>query len=414
MLRLMDQLSLLGIEPPVWSVGELNRRVRQLLESDYRLQDLWVSGDVSNLSRPSSGHLYFSLVDAQASVRCVMWRSQVASLARFPRDGEAVEVHGHVSVYEAGGQYQLYADAIRPAGEGALFKAFLELRDRLEAEGLFGPARKRPLPPWPKRIGVVTSPTAAALRDVINVLRRRFPLVTLILAPTPVQGEEAPPGIVASLQALNRHARPDLILVVRGGGSMEDLWAFNDENVVRAVAASEAPVVTGIGHETDVILADFAADRRAPTPSAAAELATPDRVDLIQGLGEARLALARAFETHLGSRRRRLEAHQTTLRFVSPLARIVSSRQRVDEQLARAWRVLRHDIALRGAAVTGLIQTLHAVSPGLVLARGYSVVTRQDDGSVVRSVTQVASGDPLRVRVHDGEFGAEVSTPKPS
>jgi len=211
MLRFVSQLSIFGLEPQVWSVSSLTRYVRQALESDYRLQDIWITGEALNVSRPSSGHLYFTLKDAEASLRCVMWRSEVALQKVLPRDGEAIEVHGHVSVYEAGGQYQLYADAIRPAGEGDIFQEFLRLRALLEAEGLFDPERKRPLPIWPKRIGVVTSPTGAALRDVLNVLSRRFPLVEAILAPTPVQGDEAPAGIVSALEALNTYSHPDLL-----------------------------------------------------------------------------------------------------------------------------------------------------------------------------------------------------------
>ena len=266
MLRLMSYFQTFGLEPKIWSVVDLTRYVRQTLETDYRLQDLWVKGEAFNVSRPSSGHLYFTLKDSEASLRCVMWRSEVADLTALPRDGEAIEVHGRISVYEAGGQYQLYADDIRPAGIGALFEEFIRLRDRLEKEGLFDPERKRPLPEWPKRIGVVTSPTGAALRDVLNVLRRRYPLLEVILAPTAVQGDEAPGGIVSALAALNTYSDPDVILLVRGGGSIEDLWAFNDEGVARAIAASEAPVVSGVGHETDVIIADYVADVRAPTP----------------------------------------------------------------------------------------------------------------------------------------------------
>ena len=411
MLRFVSQLSIFGVEPQVWSVSSLTRYVRQALESDYRLQDIWVTGEAFNVSRPSSGHLYFTLKDAETSLRCVMWRSEVLLQKALPRDGEAIEVHGHISVYEAGGQYQLYADAIRPAGEGDLFQEFLRLRALLDAEGLFDPERKRSLPIWPERIGVVTSPTGAALRDVLNVLRRRFPLVEAILAPTPVQGDEAPAGIVSALEALNTYSQPDLILVVRGGGSVEDLWAFNDEGVARAIAASQAPVVVGVGHETDVVIADFVADVRAPTPSAAAEIATPDRENLTNELAEMRNTLEDEFNSYLRELRREYRDRQAALLMISPRAQVANARQRVDEALYRATAAMRHGLDLRRAAVMGLAQTLHAVGPSAVLDRGYAVVTRVDDGVVVRSIGQVEPGDELNVRVSDGTFGVEAKPP---
>lgn len=412
MLRPMSQLSLFGITARRWTVSELNRHVRQVLEMDIELRDVWVEGEVSNLSRPSSGHLYFTLKDAQASLRCVMWRSETAHLERLPRDGEAVEVHGNVGVYEAGGQYQLYADSLRPAGEGRLYQAFLMLKDRLEKEGLFDPERKRPLPPFPKRIGLVTSPTGAALRDVVHVLRRRFPLAEVVLAPTPVQGDEAAPGVISAIEAVNRYSRPDVILVVRGGGSIEDLWAFNDEGVARAIADSAAPVISGIGHETDFVIADFVADRRAPTPSAAAEIATPDQRDLSLDVRNAQGALTGAFRELLGESRRELGQAQSNLRRFSPHTQVVNARQKVDDLLRRSLAAVRHDLALRRTGISGLTQTLAAVGPPAVLARGYAVVTHATDGSVVRRTDQVGSGDRIDVRVSDGSFAAEVGNAK--
>ena len=407
MLRGVSQLSIFGLQT-TWSPSELNRHVRQLIESDYRLGDLWVAGEVSNLSHPASGHLYFSLRDAEAALRCVMWRPEVARLSHLPRDGDAVEAHGRLSVYEAGGQYQLYADLIRFAGEGELYREFLRLKAKLEAEGLFDPARKRPLPQWPRRIGLVTSPTGAALQDVLNVLRRRYPLVEVVLSPTPVQGEDAPPAIVEALRAVNATSHPDVILLVRGGGSMEDLWAFNTEEVVRGVVDSAAPVVTGIGHETDLILADFAADRQAPTPSAAAEIATPDQAELAAEVIEFRHRLARAWEERNRTLRYLIAEQQAALALASPRARVANARQRVDDLAHRATAAVRHGVALQRAALNGLIQTLGAVGPETVLARGYAVVRRIEDSAVVRSVAQVKTGDPLSVRVRDGSFDARV------
>ncbi|HLC05195.1 MAG TPA: exodeoxyribonuclease VII large subunit [Anaerolineales bacterium] len=410
MLRPMGQLSLFGITARHWTVSEINRHVRQVLEMDIELRDVWVEGELSNLSRPSSGHIYFTLKDSQASLRCIMWRSEAAQLERMPRAGEAVEVHGHVGVYEAGGQYQLYADSLRPAGEGRLYQAFLMLKDRLEKEGLFDPERKRPLPEFPKRIGVVTSPTGAALRDVVHVLRRRFPLVEVVLASTPVQGDEAPAGIVSAIEAVNRYARPDVILVVRGGGSIEDLWAFNDEEVARAIADSAAPVVSGIGHETDFVIADFVADRRAPTPSAAAEIATPDQRDLSLDVKNSRNALTGAFRELLGEELWALEQQRASLQRFSPHAQVVNARQKVDDLLRRSLGAVRHNLALRRAGLGGLTQTLAAVGPPAVLARGYAVVTLATDGTVVRRVDQVSPGDLIDARVSDGSFTAEVGS----
>jgi exodeoxyribonuclease VII large subunit len=251
------------------TVTEINRRARMTLESDLLLQDVWVGGEVSGLSRPASGHLYFTLKDSSAAIRCVMWRDSAARVS-IPREGEAVEAHGRISLYEAGGQYQLYADYLQPAGQGELFAEFQRLKAKLEGEGLFDPARKRPIPRWPGRIAVVTSPIGAAWQDVQNVLARRFPIAEVLFAPTTVQGEDAPRRIGAALRRADR-AKADVVLLVRGGGSIEDLWAFNDESVVRTITAMQTPVVTGIGHETDFTLADFAADLRAPTPSARSE-----------------------------------------------------------------------------------------------------------------------------------------------
>lgn len=385
---------------------ELVRYLRQALEADYRLQDVWVRGEVSNVSRPASGHLYFTLKDSESSLRCVMWRSEAERQRYLPRDGETVDAHGRLSVYESAGQMQLYADAVRLSGEGELYQAFLQLKARLEAEGLFDPARKRPQPEFPARIGIVTSTAAAALRDVVRVLQRRFPLAIAILAPTPVQGVEAPAGLVAAIRALNRHARPDVILLVRGGGSPQDLAAFNDEGLARAIAASEAPIVTGVGHETDFTIADFVADVRAPTPSAAAELAVPDRLSLAEDLAAARRAAGRAVRQTLQDHRMRTERLHARLSAQSPRARLANARQRLDELALRSVRAVRSALALRAASVGGLAQTLRAVGPPAVLARGYAVVRLAASRSVVRSVRQVRAGSRLEIRVQDGEFPA--------
>ena len=405
----MEQLALFDASPR-WTVTDLTRHLRELLESDPDLQDAWVQGEISNLSRPSSGHIYFTLKDLGASLRCVMWRPSAARLRFAPSDGMAVEVHGSVSIYEAGGQYQLYADTLRPLGEGALYREFLRLKALLEAEGLFDVARKRPIPERPRRIGIVTSPTGAALRDMLNTLRRRYPLAEVILASSPVQGEEAPPGIVTALQNLNRRVEPDVILLARGGGSIEDLWAFNDERVVRAVVESRAPVITGVGHETDFTLADFAADLRAPTPTAAAELATQVTVpDLRLALNEINNILSSTLATRFERQHSSLADFQNRLRLFSPLRRVQNERQRLDEWTRRGNAAQAHRLALARARLKGVESRLSALNPLAVLSRGYSIVTRRADGQVVAHRTAVRDGDNLRVRVQDGEFEARVT-----
>lgn len=353
--------------------------------------------------------MYFTLKDEAATLRCVMWRPEVARLLEIPKDGEAIEVHGNIGVYEAGGQYQLYADQIRVSGEGILYQEFARLKVKLEGEGLFDLERKQSLPEFPERIGVVTSPTAAAFEDVLNVLRRRFPLVEIIISPTTVQGEDAPPMIVTAIQALNDFSKPDLILIIRGGGSMEDLWAFNNEEVVRAVANSQIPVITGIGHETDMILADFAADIRAPTPSAAAEVGTPDRADLEDELAEIRSRLMRLMSDQIIRYKWELRSEGERLLRTSPFAQINNAKQQVDELFLRIKTVVVHMLSLRKAAIEGLNQTLRVVGPSAILDRGFALVHRTEDGSLVRSVDQIEGGDGLRVQVSDGKFSAEVT-----
>ncbi len=260
---------------PRWTVTELTRHLRQLLEADTSLQEAWVEGEISNLSRPSSGHVYFTLKDSGASLRCVMWRKDAARLHFAPQEGSAVEAHGSISIYEAGGQYQLYVDILQPVGEGVLYQEFLRLKALLEAEGLFDLARKRPIPEFPAPYRDNNIAHRRGTEGYAQYFETTVTVVEVFLAPVPVQGEEAPAAIVLALRDLNRLVAPDIILLARGGGSIEDLWAFNDERVVRAITQSTAPVITGVGHETDFTLADFAADLRAPTPTAAAELATP-------------------------------------------------------------------------------------------------------------------------------------------
>ncbi len=407
---MLEQLSLFAIaDRKAYTVSQLMARIRTTVETDPRLLDVWVEGEVSNFRQVSSGHCYFTLKDAGAELRCVMWRDRVRGMRTLPANGDSVLAHGRVGVYEQRGDLQLYVDALEPLGVGWLYQEYERLKARLEAEGLFAPERKRPLPRFPRRIGVVTSPDAAALRDILNILSRRYPLAEVILAPTLVQGDEAPPQIIAALRALNAREDIDVILLARGGGSLEELWAFNDERVARAVAASRIPVVCGVGHETDFSLADFAADQRAPTPSAAAELATPDRAELRQQVRILRNRLSRALEADLSRRRERVREQVRALRRLSPALRLTQSRQRLDDLTERAGRAIRHQMAVRRERLAGLAGRLEGVSPLATLERGYAIVRRAADGLIVRSPAQVQAGDALRVRVRDGEFGAMVS-----
>lgn len=405
MWSLMTQIPL--FEFALWSISELTRYLRDLLESDDILQDLWVRGEISNLARPSSGHLYFTLKDNTSALKCVMWRNSVLRLSFIPREGQAVEAHGSISIYDTGGQYQLYMDQIRPAGEGALYQEFIRLKTRLEAEGLFDPDRKRPVPRFPHKIGIVTSPTGAALRDILNTLRRRYPVAEVFLAPSPVQGEEAPAELISALQSLNRSVHPDVILVARGGGSIEDLWAFNDEQVAYAIAASEAPVISGVGHETDFTIADFVSDLRAPTPTAAAELATPNRLDLKTDLTSTIGRLYRSIQAVTSTSISQVERLQNRLSQLSPIALVLSSRQRIDDMTLQINRSMMHILKLQSAGLIGVEQHLSSLNPFSILKRGYAVVIHPD-GTLVRSISQVQVGNDLDVRLHDGKFPVTV------
>ena len=396
----MSQPALFSESP--WTVTALTRRIRQRLDSDNLLQDLWVQGEVSNITRPASGHVYFTLKDGSAAIRCVLWRATARQMPSTVRDGTAIEVHGRVSVYEAGGQYQLYADSIRLSGEGALYQEFLQLKSRLEAEGLFDAARKRSIPEFPLRIGLITSPSGAALQDVLHTIGRRMPLAHVIFAPAPVQGSDAPPALERALERV-AGKRPQVILIVRGGGSIEDLWTFNDPNLVRAVARSAVPVICGIGHETDFTLCDFVADLRAPTPTAAAELATPRSMrDLLEELAQVRARMRSAaglLTTELGNR---LQSAAAQLRLVSPARWLERERQRLDDFDGRITSGILHGMQLLSARVAGLEHRMTALNPLAVLGRGYAVVARADDGQIISRIEQAA--ELMSVRVTDGEF----------
>jgi exodeoxyribonuclease VII large subunit len=430
----------------VLSVSALNRSVRDLLEHRFPL--LWVGGEISNFVQARSGHLYFSLKDDQAQVRCVMFRGRGASLDWQPRDGLQVEVRALVSLYEPRGDFQLNVEFMRRAGLGALYEAFLRLRDRLEREGLFDPALKRPIPAYPRSIGVVTSPAAAALRDVLTTLARRNPSIPVVVYPAAVQGEGAPAEIVAALAAAARRRECDVLILCRGGGSIEDLWAFNDERVARAIRACAIPVVVGVGHETDFTIADFAADLRAPTPTGAAELASPERAELRARLdllaGRLHRRITRDLETRLQlldhlTRRlvhpgRRLDAQTALLAQLGARLALAAERSlergrwRVRELAGAAVRGLPalaplearfaglaqrmraaalHGSAQRTARLESLVQNLAHLDPRAVLERGYAIV-RDGEGRIVRRSAGLARGDPLDLTFAEGGANARV------
>lgn len=397
------------LSPPVLQVSQLNRLLRELVENEQLLQDIWIGGEISNYARAASGHVYFTLKDQAASLKCVIWKGNAFRLRMSLRDGMSVEAHGQVSLYEARGECQLVVDALRLAGEGELYQEFLRRKALLEAEGLFDPERKRPMPAVPARIGVVTSPTGAALQDILNTLGRRYPLAEVLLAPASVQGENAPREIIAALQLLYQKPLLDVIILARGGGSLEDLWAFNDEAVVRMVSDSPVPLVTGIGHETDFSLCDFAADLRAPTPTAAAEQVSPDLADIRLRLGEMAEALSLVMDEALEKQEDLLRGCTQRLQRVSPRAGIMENARRLDELAGRFQSAYRHTNEIRLAHARNLAARLIALDPERVLQRGYAMI-RGEDGTIVKSVRQVSPGQQVEVKVSDGAFGAKVST----
>ena len=434
----------------IYSVSRLNREVRVLLERGFG--SLWLEAEISNFTRPSSGHWYFSLKDAAAQVRCAMFRQRNMLCAFTASDGQKVLVRARIGLYEPRGEYQLIVDHMEDAGLGALRRQFEELSAKLEREGLFAAERKRPLPSLPGRIGIITSPTGAAVRDILHVLARRFPAVAVLVYPVPVQGAQAAVEIVAALEAAGRRAECDVLILARGGGSLEDLWAFNDERLARAIVASPIPVITGIGHEIDFTIADFAADVRAPTPSAAAELVVPDAEEWLGAFVRLGTRLQRGMRRRLEEHRerlrwltgraalvspaarlsaqaqrldeleqclvrgvrRRLQEHRERLRWltgraalVSPSTRLTQQRLRLeilDQQLSRAWRQV---INSRREKLLPLMRTLNAVSPLATLERGYAIVSLEG-GEILRNAADVKPGTIIEARLARGRVRAKI------
>lgn len=437
----------------IYSVSRLNEAVRDVLEESF--PPLWVEGELSNLARPASGHMYFSLKDSNCQVRCAMFRRANYGLRFAPENGMRVLVHARVGLYPQRGEFQLVVDFMEEAGEGALRRAFEALKQRLAAEGLFDEDRKRLLPTVPRQIGVVTSPTGAAIRDILSVLARRFPSIPVIIYPTSVQGENSADEIVGALALATERAECDVLILARGGGSLEDLWSFNEERVARAIAACPIPVVAGVGHEVDFTIADFVADRRAPTPSAAAELVTPDREELaatvaglwgrlrrrfderlrtrrqqlaalnrhlahmhprrrledhIQGLDSCTLRLARAMRHHLQQRRDRMAVLDARLAGVEPGAGLRANRQTLADLDRRLASAVNEGLRARAAEVERFTHALALVSPLHTLARGYAIVTAADSTRVIRAAGEVHSGDKVKALLGKGSFRGTVDS----
>lgn len=442
-----DPFARLNLDREVLSVSQLNNRARLLLEDVF--SGIWVEGEISNLARPASGHIYFTLKDGQAQVRCALFRQNAARVRQALRDGLAVKVRGKVSLFEGRGDYQLILDAVEPAGDGALRLAFEALKEKLGAEGLFASTGKIALPVHPRRIGIVTSPTGAVIRDIISVFRRRAPQVELNLIPTAVQGREATAQIVRALQRADAQGF-DALILARGGGSLEDLWCFNEEAVARAVAACSTPIVSAVGHETDVSIADFVADVRAPTPSAAAELLAPDSSELLQRLHnlqrrlvlhmQGRLArerlrldgvskrlrhpgerlrqqaqrlddldmrLRRAFNQQLASQRERLARLDARLAAQHPGRSLALLRQRLDGLAERLPRAMQGQLRNQRQRLGALAGQLQIVSPLATLGRGYSILL-DERGQAVRSAAQTQPGQRLKARLSEGELDVRV------
>jgi exodeoxyribonuclease VII large subunit len=440
----------------VLTPSSLNRLVRDLLGD--ALPQVWIEGELSNVARPTSGHLYFTLKDSGAQVRCAMFKMKASMLRFRPADGMQVMLRAKVGLYEPRGEFQLVAEYMEPSGEGALQRAFEQLKARLNAEGLFEASRKRPLPRYARRIGVITSATGAAVRDVLSVLARRWPLAHVDVLPVPVQGREAPPAIVAMLRKASACERYDVVLLTRGGGSLEDLWAFNEEIVARAIHASAVPVISAVGHEIDFSIADFVADLRAPTPSAAAELLVPDAVAIGRHLRQLQQRLVTVQQRQLQARSQRLDhalvrlqaqrpqarlqrdrerLHHLRLRFATlmreqqqqrrtrldrlhnrllaqhPRARLPLLARRLDEQHLRLQRAIAQTFERRGTALHHAARALHAVSPLATLERGYTILF-DGDGHVLRSVQGVVPGSGLRARLADGELALRVEACLPA
>ncbi len=395
----------------VLTVSQLNRYVKSIIEQDFNLQTVFVQGEISNFTNHyKTGHFYMTIKDEFSSIKAVMFKTANMRLKFMPENSMSVIIRGRVSVFERDGQYQLYIDDMQPDGTGALSLAFEQLKNRLAAEGLFDAERKKPIPVYPRKVGVVTSPTGAAIRDIINVISRRFPLAELILCPVSVQGENAAPQIKAAIELFNKKKAADVLIVGRGGGSVEELWAFNEEIVARAVAASEIPVISAVGHETDFTICDFVADLRAPTPSAAAELAVPDKLQQIGMLNAYQKRIKSVLDDRFSYEKSKLELYKSSLKRLDPKNYIDSLRVRCDKASMQMDAVVRSIFAAKSSEFASLCAKLDAMSPLKILSRGYSIASK--DGEIITDTDGIVCGDRINVKLSGGSLDCEVIAAK--
>ncbi|HEX7714312.1 MAG TPA: exodeoxyribonuclease VII large subunit [Bacillota bacterium] len=395
------------MEPKYISVSQLTYALKRLIEENFPLDGVWIQGEISNFTAHSSGHLYFTLKDETACLKCVLFKSQARGLSFRPGDGMAVSVRGRIAVYEKAGQYQLYVDTMEPAGMGDLYQRFECLKARLAAEGLFDPGRKRPLPSLPQRVGLITSPTGAAVQDMIKILRRRRPNLDILLIPARVQGEDAPASLVKALDEAARFEALDLVIIGRGGGSLEELWAFNDERVARAIADFPKPIISAVGHETDFTIADFVADLRAPTPSAAAELAVPDQTAMERHIVSMADRLKQAMSRGIQSKRRDILNLLRTKALRFPKYGLDLRRQELDLISERMSRRIRQDLLIKRERYCKTLGKLDTLSPLATFKRGYSLA-QKPDGSFIRRSDQVEIGERLRLTLAVGKIDCQV------
>jgi len=396
------------MERYVLSITELTKNIKSILEGNF--PDVWVEGEVSNVTLPSSGHLYFTLKDENSQIKAVIFRNRFVFIPYQLEDGMKVVVRGYISVYEKRGEYQILVKELQPAGVGSLYIALEQLKQRLKKEGLFDLTHKKPIPIVPQCVGIITSPTGAAIRDILNILTRRFYNIEVLINPVRVQGEEAPGEIIAAIKEFNQmKKKPDVLILARGGGSLEDLWAFNNEFVARAIFASQIPIISAIGHETDFTIADFVADLRAPTPSAAAELVVKNKMELDEKLNSLSIRLKNTLRTQLAQFSIRLQRCQQSPVFLHPYQNILQFQQRVDEIVNTLVLLNSHLLEQKKALTQNLTDRLTTLSPLAILSRGYSITSKLITGELIKDVAQVELNEELKIRVHQGQMIARVT-----
>lgn len=395
----------------VYSVSQVNGYIKSLFEKDGRLYNISVRGEISNCKIHYTGHIYLTVKDEASAMRAVMFKSAASKLAFVPENGMKIIATGRISVYERDGAYQMYIENMEPDGVGALYIAYEQLKEKLKGEGLFDECHKKPIPGFPQTIGVVTASTGAAVRDIIHILKRRYPYCRVLVYPVLVQGPGAPADIISAISYFNEEKAADVLIVGRGGGSIEDLWAFNDEGVARAIFASQIPVISAVGHETDFTIADFVSDLRAPTPSAAAEVAVPDRGELVKGIVSSGKRILYAFTNNIAKKRSYVEALYKRPVFASPMEVVNTKRQIVDSAFSSIEKSMLYILEQKKRGFFANSAKLQALSPLEVLNRGYSIATKGEKG-IVKSVSDVSENEHIELRVSDGKIGCKVINTK--